>query len=135
MIEQNSTIDPFTLNDQFGKEHTLEKMPKLLICSFGKDTGVLISNYFNAQDSDYLEKHDIKLMADVSSVPSLLRKTFILPKMKKYSFEVLISTDSKFSELFPKEEDKLTVLKLENGVVKEIVYVANEAELKKSIEL
>jgi len=135
MIEQNSTIDPFTLNDQFGKEHTLETMPKLLICSFGKDTGVLISNYFNAQGAEYLEKHDIKLLADVSSVPSLLRKTFILPKMKKYSFEVLISTDSKFSELFPKEEDKLTVLKLENGVVKKIVYVANEAELKKSIEL
>jgi hypothetical protein len=65
MIEQNSTIEPFTLNDQFGKEHTLEKMPKLLIFSFGKETGKLISNYFNAQDADYLRKHDIKLMADV----------------------------------------------------------------------
>ena len=134
MIEQNSTIEPFTLNDQFGKEHTVEKMPKLLICSFGKTTGVLISNYFNAQDVDYLEKHNVKLMADVSSVPSLLRSTFILPKMKKYNFEILISTDSKFAELFPKEEDKLTVLKLENGVVKETVFVSDEAELKEIIE-
>ena len=134
MIEQNSTIEPFTLNDQFGKEHTLEKMPKLLICSFGKATGVLISNYFNAQDADYLAKHDIKLIADVSSVPSLLRSTFILPKMKKYSFEILISTDSKFSELFPKEEDKLTVLKIENGVVQETIFINNEAELKEIIE-
>ncbi len=134
MIEQNSTIEPFTLNDQFGKEHTLEKMPKLLICSFGKDTGVLISNYFNAQDADYLAKYDVKLMADVSSVPSLLRSTFILPKMKKYNFEILISTDSKFSELFPREEDKLTVLKLENGVVQETIFISNEAELKEIIE-
>ena len=134
MIEQNSTIEPFTLNDQFGKEHTLDKMPSLLICSFGKDTGVLLSNYFNAQDVEYLGKHDIKLMADVSSVPSLLRSTFILPKMKKYSFEILISTESKFSKLFPKEEDKLTVLKIEDGVVKEITFVSNEAELKESIE-
>jgi len=134
MIEQNSTIEPFTLNDQFGKEHNIDTLPKLLICSFGKETGVLISSYFNAQDSDYLEKHDIKLLADVSSVPSLLRKTFILPKMKKYSFEVLISTDSKFSERFPKEENKLTVLKLENGVVKEIIFSSNENELKDTIE-
>ena len=134
MIEQNSTIEPFTLNDQFGKEHTIEKMPKLLICSFEKDTGVLISNYFNAQDADYLTKHDVKLMADVSSIPSLLRSTFILPKMKKYNFEILISTDSKFSELFPREEDKLTVLKLENGVVKETIFVSDEAELKEIIE-
>jgi len=134
MIEQNSTIEPFTLNDQFGEEHRLEQMPKLLICSFGKETGKLISNYFNAQDANYLTKHNIKLIADVSSVPSLLRGTFILPKMKKYSFEILISTESKFSEQFPREEDKLTVLKLENGVVQEITFVADEAGLKESIE-
>jgi hypothetical protein len=134
MIEKNSTIEPFTLNDQFGKEHNLATLPKLLICSFGKETGKLISNYFNAQDADYLGKHDIKLMADVSSVPSLLRSTFILPKMKKYSFEILISTESKFSKRFPREEDKLTVLEIENGVVQEIVFVADEARLKESIE-
>jgi hypothetical protein len=73
-------------------------------------------------------------MADVSSVPSLLRSTFILPKMKKYSFEILISTESKFSEQFQREENKLTVLKLENGVAQEIVFVADEAGLKESIE-
>ena len=134
MIEQNSTVEPFTLNDQFGKEHHLEQMPKLLICSFGKETGKLISNYFNAKDANYLIEHDIKLMADVSSVPSLLRGTFILPKMKKYSFEILISSDSKFSKRFPREENKLTVLKIENGVVQEIIFVADEAGLKESIE-
>ncbi|MCK5855244.1 MAG: hypothetical protein KAG56_08475 [Sulfurovaceae bacterium] len=134
MIEQNSTIQPFTLNDQFGKEHNINTLPKLLICSFGKETGKLISSYFNAQSSDYLAQYDIKLMADVSSVPSLLRSTFIMPKMKKYSFEILISTDSKFSKLFPREEDKLTVIKLENGVVQEIIFVGNEVGLKETIE-
>jgi len=134
MIEQNSTINPFTLNDQFGKEHTLSTLPKLLIFSFGKETGKLISSYFNAQDADYLARNDIKLIADVSSVPSLLRSTFILPKMKKYSFEILISTQSDFSDQFPRKEDGLTVIKLENGVVESITFVGNETELKGSIE-
>ena len=134
MIKQNSTIEPFTLKDQFGKEHQLSTLPKLLICSFGKETGKLISSYFNAQNRDYLAQHDIKLIADVSSVPSLLRGTFIIPKMKKYSFEILVSTNSEFSEQFPREEDKLTVLKIENGVVQEVIFVGDEAELKESIE-
>jgi hypothetical protein len=134
MIEQNSTINPFTLSDQFGKEHTLSTLPQLLICSFGKETGKLISSYFNAQEADYLAKNDIKLIADVSSVPSLLRSTFILPKMKKYSFEILISTQSDFSDQFPRKEDELTVLKLENGVVESITFVGNKAGLKESIE-
>ena len=134
MIEQNSTIAPFTLNDQFGKEHNLTQMPKLLICSFGKDTGKLISDYFNAQSSDYLESNEIKLMADVSGVPSLLRKTIIVPKMKKYNFEILLSTDSDFSNNFPKKEDSLTVLKLDGDKVVEILFVADEAGLKEAIE-
>jgi hypothetical protein len=134
MIEQNSTIEPFTLNDQFGTTHTLEKMPRLLICSFGKGTGKLISSYFNAQIDEYLALHDIKLMADVSGVPSLLRKTIILPKMKKYSFEILLSTESKFSKSFPQKDDMLTVLKIQDTTVIDILFVKDEAELKATIE-
>ena len=134
VIEQNSTIEPFTLNDQFGKAHALEKIPKLLICSFGKASGVLIANYFNRQTTDYVLVHDIKLMADVSSVPSLLRSMFIVPKMKKYNFEILIVTESKFAERFPKEENNLTVLKIENNIVKEITFVDDETKLKAIIE-
>jgi len=134
MIEQNSTIQPFTLNDQFGKEHNINTLPKLLICSFGKETGKLISSYFNAQSSDYLAQHDIKLLADVSGVPSILRKTIIIPKMKKNSFEILLSTEKDFSKQFPTQDDQLTVLKIEGNVVKEILFVGDELKLKETIE-
>ena len=134
MIEQNSTIQPFTLNDQFGKEHNINTLPKLLICSFGKETGKLISSYFNAQSSDYLAQHDIKLLADVSGVPSILRKTIIIPKMKKNSFEILLSTEKDFSKQFPTQDDQLTVLKIEGDVVKEILFVGDELKLKETIE-
>jgi hypothetical protein len=134
MIEVNSTLAPFTLNDQFGEETAVEKMPKILICSFGKESGKLISDYFNAQDANYLENHDIKLFADVAGIPSLLRKTIILPKMKKYSFKILLSDNADFSKQFPKEEESLTVLKIENNSVNTISFVKDEASLKASIE-
>jgi len=134
MIEVNTTLAPFILDDQFGEETKVESMPKILICSFGKESGKLISNYFNAQSEDYISSNDIKLMADVSGVPSLLRKTIIVPKMKKYSFKILLSTESEFSEAFPQQDDKLTVLKFENNEVQEILFVGNEAELKSVIE-
>jgi len=134
MIDINATIEPFTLNDQFGVEHNIEVRPKFLICSFGKSTGKLISSYFDAKDKEYLNKYDIELLADVSGVPSLLRKTIVIPKMKKYSFEILLSDDKKFSKNFPQKEDNLTVIKMENGVVKNIIYCSDEDELKDAIE-
>jgi histidinol phosphatase-like PHP family hydrolase len=134
MIEKNSTIAPFTLNDQFGEEHSITQMPKLLICSFGKESGKLISSYFNQQSNNYLESNNIKLMADVSGVPSLLRKTIIFPKMKKYGFKILVSTESSFMKQFPTQEDKLTVLKLDNGTVTDILFVDDEMALKEVIE-
>ncbi|SFV51695.1 hypothetical protein MNB_SV-12-1467 [hydrothermal vent metagenome] len=134
MIDINTTIEPFTLNDQFGVEHKIQVKPKILICSFGKSTGKLISSYFDELGSDYLRIHDIELIADVSGVPLLLRKTIIVPKMKKYSFEILLSDNKKFSKQFPEKEDNLTILKLENGVVKEILFASDEDELKDAIE-
>jgi len=134
MIEQNSTIEPFALNDQFGEEQNLTQMPKLLICSFGKASGTLISSYFNAQNSDYLAKNSIKLMADVSGVPSLLRKTIIVPKMKKNSFSILLITDKEFGKQFPQQDDSLTVLKIEENMVKEISFASDESALKQAIE-
>jgi hypothetical protein len=134
MIDINATVEPFTLNDQFGVEHNIQIRPKILICSFGKSTGKIISSYFDAQGKEYIKKYGIELMADVSSVPSFLRKTIIVPKMKKYSFEILLSDDEKFSNQFPSKEDSLTIIKMENGVVSEIIYASNEDELKVAIE-
>jgi len=127
-------MQPFTLKDQFGKEHTVATMPKIMIISFGKETGQLISSYFNELGGEYLTKHDIKLIADVSGVPSLLRKTIIVPKMKKYNFEILLSTDKSFTEQFAKKDDKLTVLKIENGDIVDTIFVDSEAMLKGVIE-
>jgi len=127
-------MQPFTLKDQFGKEHAITTMPKIMIISFGKETGQLISSYFNELGSEYLTKHDIKLIADVSGVPSLLRKTIIVPKMKKYNFEILLSTDKSFTEQFAKKDDKLTVLKIENGDIVDTIFVDSEAMLKGVIE-
>ena len=134
MVELNSTIAPFKLNDQFGEEHIIDKLPRVLICSFGKESGKLISNYFNLQESDYSIKYNIQLLADISGVPSLLRKTIILPKMKKYNFKILVSTESEFMDKFPQKDDSLTVLKLDNGRVQEILFVNNEVGLKEAIE-
>jgi hypothetical protein len=135
MIDINATIEPFKLNDQFGVEHNIQVRPKILICSFGKSTGKLISSYFDARDKEYLNKYDIELMADVSGVPSLLRKTIIVPKMKKYSFEILLSDDKKFSSRFPQKENNLTVIKMENGVVTEISFCSDKDELRDAIEV
>jgi len=127
-------MQPFKLNDQFGKEHSVDSMPKIIIVSFGKDTGELIGNYFNAQDSNYLEKHDIKLIADISGVPSLLQKAIIIPKMKKYKFEILLSKDKDFTNQFTKKDGKLTVLKIENNQVADTIFVDSQEMLKGVIE-
>ncbi len=127
-------MQPFKLNDQFGKEHSVDSMPKMIIVSFGKDTGELIGNYFNTQDSNYLEKYDIKLIADISGVPSLLQKAIIIPKMKKYKFEILLSTDKNFTNQFIKKDGKLTVVKIENGQISDTIFVDSQEMLKGVIE-
>jgi len=48
---------------------------------------------------------------------------FALPKMKKYNYNILLIYDEE-EKRFLKQEEKLTVYKLENGVITSVEYVA-----------
>jgi hypothetical protein len=72
-----------------------------------------------------LKKHNAVFIANISEMPSIITKLFALPKMKKYKHDVLLIYDEE-DKRFMQKEDKSTVYKLENGVIKSITYVEEE---------
>jgi len=129
---QIGSIVSFTLPDQFNKSHTSNKELKTIILSFTKATGHLVKKYLTEQDVDYLPKRNAFFVADISPMPVVIRNTFALPDLKKSSFSVLLIYDKKIATKFKNEEkiDKIAVISLENGVIKEIKYISTKEELK-----
>lgn len=122
-------INNISLVDQFDKKHTTNETTKLLIVSFEKDTSVIVNEFLKSKEIDFLTKHNSLFIADISSMPSFVTKLFALPKMRKYNYNVLLIYDED-EKRFIKKEGKLTVYKIDNGVIKSINFINSQEELK-----
>jgi len=119
----NTNIGSFELEDQFEKKHTVNSDVKTIIFSSEKDTSAGINEFLSTKEKGFLEANNTVFIADISGMPSLITSFFALPKMKKYNYNILLIYDEE-EKRFLKQEEKLTVYKLENGVITSVEYVA-----------
>jgi hypothetical protein len=121
-FEVNSNIGSFELADQFENKQTVNADVKTIIFSAEKATSAGLNEFLSSKEKGFLEKNNTVFIADISGMPSVISYLFALPKMKKYNYNVLLIQEED-DKRFSKEEEKLTVYKLENGVVKSVQYV------------
>jgi len=121
----------FTLPDQFDKAHSLTDDTKKLIFVFAKATGHTVKEFLKTQSSDYLSKKNALFIADISPMPTVIRNTFALPDFKKSNYSVLLIYDGEIAKKLKNESqaDKIAIATIENGVVKDIKFVATAKEL------
>jgi len=121
----NSNIGSFELADQFEKKHTVNSDVQTIIFSSEKDTSAALNEFLGSKEKGFLEANKTVFIADISGMPSVISYLFALPKMKKYNYNVLL-IEKEGDTRFLKQEEKLTVYKLENGVVTSVEYVAGK---------
>src|SRR3546814_1459443 len=60
------------------------------------DTLFPYTTLFRSQKGDVFVDNHIDYISDISSMPALIAKLFALPKMRKYSFRLLLNRDDDF---------------------------------------
>lgn len=125
----------FTLPDQFDKSHHVGKDAKILILSFAKATGHTVKGFLAKQPTEYLTSRDAFFIADISPMPTIIRNTFALPDLKKSAYSVLLIYDETIATKIKNEKkaDKIAIVTLDNGVIKNIEYISTEDELKAAL--
>ena len=123
-----NTLPTLKIKDQFEKEHIVDANIKTIIFSATKTEGTTIKEFLLTKDKDYLITNKTVYIADITGMPSLITKFVAMPKMKNYSFSILL-IDEANKTLFPVKEDMISIISLENGKVTDIKYVKTAAEL------
>jgi hypothetical protein len=128
-LKLGETITPFSLLDQFNKVHQVNsKDYKILIVAFEKDIAVMLNDYLKEQPDSYLSDHGAVFISDIHEMPSFVTKMFAMPKMQKYKYPLLLIYDE--SNIFPKHDEALTVLKTKNNEIVEINFIKDENFIK-----
>ncbi|WP_368029958.1 hypothetical protein [Arcobacter sp. s6] len=123
-----SNLPTLTIKDQFEKEFTIDSKIKTVIFSATKEESNTIKEFLASKDKDYLTNNNIAYVADITGMPSLISKWVAIPKMKDYAFSILL-IDEDNKALFPVQEDKISIITLENSKITSIKFIKTADEL------
>jgi len=127
-IKLDDKLRVFVLPDQFGSYHTVDRHTQTIIVSFEKDTGKDVNTFLASKDSNYLKQNSAVFIANISKMPAIITRMFAMPKLKKYKHTILL-VNNEDDDRFSAKEEKITIYKLENSVVKKIYYISSAKEL------
>lgn len=102
----------YNFQDPHEKPITIAPDTRLLLLSFEMELSKGIHTWLSEKDKNYLSKHNTQYIADITPMPAIISYLFGKPKMRKYEFPIMLADDSEFGPKFPKEEEKITVMQI-----------------------
>ena len=121
VLQENGIFPTLKLKDQFEKEVVINAQTKQIIIAFTKAQGETMKAFLET-NPNYLSDNNALYMMDATEVPSVIMSMFMMPKFKKYGYSVGLVEDKQTAQTLPKQNDKLTVLSLDNLRITQIDF-------------
>lgn len=121
-LKPGDTVPAIEAKDQHEQPFKLGDDALWLLISFDMGTGKAANGYFEKQGAPYLPDHKAVYVANIHGMPGVGRM-FALPKMRKYPHRIVLADDEHLLDVYPREDDRVTVIKLGPGrVVQSIAF-------------
>jgi len=112
-LKEGTTIQAPVMKDQFEKTVNITPQTKQIIIAYTKSQGDVLKAFLEAHPN-YLSENNALYLMDATSVPSLVMSMFMMPKFKKYSYSIGLLENEHDVAYFPKKEDQITIITLDN---------------------
>ncbi|ATB70801.1 hypothetical protein SJPD1_2712 [Sulfurospirillum diekertiae] len=112
-LKEGTTIQAPVMKDQFEKTVDITPQTKQIIIAYTKAQGDVLKAFLEA-NPNYLSENSALYLMDATAVPSMVMSMFMLPKFKKYPYAIGLLENEKDVAYFPKKEDQLTIITLNN---------------------
>jgi len=120
-LKEGTPIEAPIIKDQFEKNVNITPQTKQIIIAFTKSQGDVMKAFIEA-NPNYLSENNALYFMDATSVPSMVMSMFMMPKFKKYTYSIGLLENEKDVAYFPKKEDRMTVITLDNLSVTAISF-------------
>jgi hypothetical protein len=134
-VEPGQHLPVLRLKDQHEKEWYVHADTRLVIFAAGRRASNLVMAVLGPQPRGFLASRRAVYLADMSSMPGFVTRTFALPSLRDQNFEVGVVLDDKTLTGWPRQDDAVTLIRLDNGRVVQHEYVDSEARLRSALGL
>lgn len=129
-VQPGQPLPPLQLKNQHDQAWQVAPQTRLVIFAAGRKASNLVMEVLAPQPAGFLGSRQAVYLADMSRMPGFVTRTFALPALREQKFEVGVSLDEKTLSGWPREDDAVTLIRLESGRVVSHEYIRTEAQLK-----
>lgn len=129
-VQPGQPLPPLELNNQHNQPWQITEQTKLVIFASGRKASNLVMDVLAPQPAGFLQARHAVYVADLSRMPGFITRTFALPSLREQKFEVGIALEAQTLADWPREDDAVTLIQLQDGRVASYQYVRSEDHLK-----
>ncbi len=120
-LQEGAFMQPLVIKDQHEKNVIISADTKEIIVAFTQAQGTAIKAFLEA-NPNYLAEHHAVYLMDATAVPSMVMSIFMMPKFKKYPYSIGLLEKEKDVAVFPKKEERMTVLSLDKFKITNVSF-------------
>lgn len=114
-LQVGDRLAPWTLLDQYDQPYTLNNQTRTLLVARSMDAAKLVNVALKDKPKGFLESRQTVFVADIQKMPSVIATLFAIPKMRDYSYRVILDRDARIVPQYAGDEDKVLLLQLRDG--------------------
>jgi hypothetical protein len=122
------------LEDQHGVTARVDGDTRHVLFTRDMDAGDVVKSALADNGAALLEIGDTVYVADISGMPSLVRRIFALPKMRKREYSMLLDIDGEATRRIPADSGSATLIGLDAMKITSVRYFADTDELETALE-
>lgn len=133
-LKEGDPTPKITINDQHDKPWSIPADTKLVLFSGNRNANTIVQSVLTQKGVDYLSSKKTVYFSDLSKMPGFITKTFALPSMRDLPYSVGIVLNAEESQSWPREEDAVTAVFLNQGQITKIEYIKNAESLQQILD-
>ena len=117
LIPASLTAEPAHMNhvslkDQHGEQVKVDEEVKVVVFAYDMDGNDILKEAFSGQPLEFFEKHQMVIIADISGMPSFVRRFFAIPAMQKRRYPMWLDQEGILTKEWDRKPDHVTVFYL-----------------------
>jgi len=130
----DQSVPALALKDQHDKPWQMDASTRLLMFTASRQASNLVQSVLQNLPPDQLTRKNALYLADMGKMPGFITRTFALPALKKLPYSIGVSTDEATLAAWPRQADAVTLIELDQSIVKRISFVSTEADLRAALD-
>ncbi len=133
-FSSDEVVLPPSLADQHGRMHEIDAQLQTLLFAPDRQAGKIVHGLLERRGKAYLHAHSALVVADIQQMPTLIARFLALPRMREYSYPLLLCRKKENCSGLPRRPDQVTVLRLEALSVRSVRYANQSATVRRMVE-